>query len=46
MAFSFRVTPTILVEAIAFAAIRGLIGGWFPARQAMRLTVVDALRNI
>jgi putative ABC transport system permease protein len=46
MAFSFRVTPTILIEAFAFAAIMGLLGGWLPARQAMRLTVVDALRNI
>jgi ABC-type antimicrobial peptide transport system permease subunit len=46
MAFSFRVTPAILVQAIAFAAIMGLLGGWLPARQAMRLTVVDALRNI
>jgi putative ABC transport system permease protein len=46
MAFSFRVTPAILLEALAFAAIMGLLGGWLPARQAMRLTVVDALRRI
>jgi ABC-type lipoprotein release transport system permease subunit len=46
MAFSFRVTSAILIEALAFATIMGLLGGWLPARQAMRLTVVDALRRI
>jgi putative ABC transport system permease protein len=45
MAFSFRVTLPILLEAIGFAALMGLLGGWLPARQAMRLTVVDALRR-
>jgi putative ABC transport system permease protein len=46
MAFSFRVSPAIIIEAFAFAALMGLLGGWLPARQAMRLTVVDALRNV
>jgi putative ABC transport system permease protein len=46
LAFSFRVSPTIIIEAFAFAASMGLLGGWLPARQAMRLTVVDALRNV
>jgi ABC-type lipoprotein release transport system permease subunit len=46
LAFSFRVTPTIVLEAIAFAALMGLLGGWLPARQAMRLRVVDALRRV
>jgi putative ABC transport system permease protein len=45
MAFSFRVTPSILLQALGFAALMGLLGGWLPARQAMRLTVVDALRR-
>ena len=46
MAFSFRVTPAIIIEAFAFAALMGLLGGWLPARAAMRMTVVDALRHV
>jgi len=46
LAFSFRVSPAIITGAFAFAALMGLLGGWLPARQAMRLTVVDALRNV
>jgi len=46
LAFSFRVSPAIIIGAFAFAALMGLLGGWLPARQAMRLTVVDALRNV
>jgi putative ABC transport system permease protein len=45
LAFDFRVTPAIVVEAILFAAVMGTLGGWLPARQAMRLRVVDALRR-
>jgi putative ABC transport system permease protein len=46
LAFSFRISPAIILGAFVFAAIMGLLGGWLPARQAMRLTVVDALRNV
>ncbi|MGA2409298.1 MAG: ABC transporter permease, partial [Candidatus Binataceae bacterium] len=46
MAFAFRITPAILAEGLGFAALMGLLGGWLPARQAMRLGVVDALRRI
>jgi putative ABC transport system permease protein len=46
LAFSFRVSPIIIIEAFAFAALMGLLGGWLPARQAMRLTVVDAMRHV
>jgi putative ABC transport system permease protein len=45
MAFSFRVTPAIAIEAILFAAVMGVLGGLLPARQAMRMPVVDALRR-
>ncbi len=45
LAFNFRVTPAIVLEAMVFAAAMGLLGGWLPARQAMRLRVVDALRR-
>jgi ABC-type antimicrobial peptide transport system permease subunit len=46
LAFSFRLSPAIILGAFAFAALMGLLGGWLPARQAMRLTVVDALRHV
>jgi putative ABC transport system permease protein len=46
MAFSFRVTMPIVIQALAFAAAMGLLGGWLPARQAMRMSVVDALRSL
>ena len=46
MAFSFRVTAAIAIEALIFAAAMGLLGGLLPARQAMRLSVVDALRSL
>ena len=46
LAFSFHVSPAIVIEALAFATVMGLLGGWLPARQAMRLKVVDALRNV
>jgi putative ABC transport system permease protein len=45
LAFNFRVTPAIVLEAMVFAAAMGALGGWLPARQAMRLRVVDALRR-
>ena len=40
------VLPTIVIEAMIFAALMGTFGGWLPARQAMRLSVVNALRRI
>lgn len=46
MAFNFKVTITIALEAILFAVLMGAIGGSLPARQAMRISVVDALRRL
>jgi len=45
MVFSFRITARMVIEAMLFAATMGLIGGWLPARQAMRMSVVDSLRS-
>jgi len=45
LAFDFRVTFAIMIESLAFAAVMGVLGGWLPARQAMRMQVVDALRR-
>ncbi|MGH7555236.1 MAG: ABC transporter permease [Longimicrobiales bacterium] len=44
IAFSFRVTPTLLLAGLVFAVVMGVIGGFFPAWRAARLPVVQALR--
>jgi ABC-type antimicrobial peptide transport system permease subunit len=44
IAFSFRVTPFLLVLGVVFAIVMGLVGGFFPALRAARLQVVQALR--
>ncbi|MDB6080173.1 MAG: hypothetical protein JWO82_3920 [Akkermansiaceae bacterium] len=42
--FAFAVTPALLVQAIVWAAVLGLIGGIFPAIRAARLPISAALR--
>jgi len=44
IAFSFRVTPALLLLGLIFAVVMGVIGGFFPALRAARLQVVQALR--
>ena len=44
IAFTFRVTPGLLLAGIAFAVVMGLVGGFFPARRAAKQPVVQALR--
>jgi len=38
----FIVTPGIAIQALVFAIVIGALGGWLPARQAMRVSVVNA----
>jgi ABC-type lipoprotein release transport system permease subunit len=45
LAFNFRITGTIVLEALGFAVLMGIAGGWLPARRAMRVQVVNALRR-
>jgi putative ABC transport system permease protein len=44
IAFAFRVTPMLLLAGILFAVVMGVVGGFFPARRASKLPVVQALR--
>lgn len=44
LAFTFQITPGLLLSGLAFALVMGLVGGFFPARRAARQPVVQALR--
>lgn len=46
IAFAFTVTPQLLIIAIIWAAMIGLMGGLFPAIRAARLPIAAALREI
>lgn len=43
--FAFAVTPRLLVLAIIWAAVLGLIGGLFPAIRAARMPIATGLRE-
>jgi ABC-type lipoprotein release transport system permease subunit len=44
--FAFRITPRILLQGMAFAAVIGVLGGLLPARRASREVVAAALRKV
>jgi putative ABC transport system permease protein len=44
--FAFRVTPDLLVQGVIWAALIGLVGGFFPALRAARLPIASALREL
>lgn len=46
LAFSFRITPDLLVSALIFSLVLGLIGGLLPSRLAARMPITRALREI
>ena len=43
LAFSFTLTPRIIVTSMLFAVLMGVVGGFLPAVRAARLSIVDAL---
>ncbi len=45
IAFAFKVTPTVLSQAVTFSLILGLVGGAWPAWRAARMKPVEALRR-
>src|SRR5258707_1157600 len=45
LAFNFHLNFAIVIQALVFAIVIGMAGGWLPARQAMRVSVVNALRR-
>ncbi|HET8782667.1 MAG TPA: ABC transporter permease [Pyrinomonadaceae bacterium] len=44
IAFNFRVTPELVLIALAFGALIGLVGSLLPSIRASRLRIVEALR--
>lgn len=46
VAFSFRFGPTVLLQGVLMALAMGLVGGLMPAVRALRLNVVQALREV
>jgi putative ABC transport system permease protein len=46
LAFSFRVTPQIMLAGIVFASLLGAFGGVFPARMAANKEILVALREV
>ena len=45
LAFSFRVTPELLLQGMIFSVIMGFLGGLFPAWRAAHENIVTALRS-
>lgn len=45
VAFAFRFTPAVLLTAVIFAMLLGLVGGAWPAFKASRLRPTEALRR-
>ncbi len=44
LAFSFTLTPKIVIQTVIFSLIMGFIGGFLPALRAARMKIVDSLR--
>lgn len=44
LAFSFTLTPKIVVITLIFAMVMGFVGGFLPALRASRMRIVDSLR--
>lgn len=46
VAFRFAVTPRLLLQGLLCAVALSLLGGALPARRAVRLSIIDALREL
>lgn len=45
LAFSFELSPRIILDAFIFAIIMGIVGGVLPAVRASRLRIIEALSS-
>jgi ABC-type lipoprotein release transport system permease subunit len=46
LAFSFALSPAIVVTSLGFSLLMGLVGGFLPAVRASRLDIIQALRAV
>jgi putative ABC transport system permease protein len=46
VAFSFRVTPALMLRGVFYAAAIGFLGGLLPAIRSARLPIAKALREL
>ena len=46
LAFKFTLTGGIVLQAMVFSLVMGLIGGVLPAFRASRMKIVEALRAV
>jgi putative ABC transport system permease protein len=46
LAFQFRVTPGLMTAGTLLAMVMGIVGGFFPAFRASRMTIAKALRGL
>lgn len=46
LAFSFAITPGIIIKSMAFSLFMGFAGGVLPAFRASRMNIVDSLREV
>jgi ABC-type antimicrobial peptide transport system permease subunit len=44
LAFSFSLSPSIIISSLIFAVVMGVLGGFLPSVRAARLNIVNALR--
>ena len=45
IAFSFQITPEIVMVGMIFAVVMGIVGGLLPALRGARLPITTALRE-
>ena len=45
LAFTFTLTPDIVIQCLLFSLIMGFVGGVLPAARASRMNIVEALRT-
>ena len=46
LAFSFSLSPSIILTSLIFAIFMGIVGGFLPSVRASRLKIVNALRAV
>ncbi|MFV1976332.1 MAG: hypothetical protein ACC651_11340 [Candidatus Scalindua sp.] len=46
LAFSFSITPGIIIKSMAFSIFMGFASGLLPAFRASRMNIVDSLQEV